>query len=181
MKVIETGIEDLFVIEPNIFADDRGYFFESFNDERFRAHQLNMLFVQDNESKSKKGVARGFHYQLAPFAQAKLVRVIKGAVQDVVVDMRPGSKTKGQHYSIIINEENKKQLLVPRGFAHAFLVLEDDTIFSYKCDNFYSKESEGGFNLLDTSLQIKWELPVDSFILSEKDKALPNFSEAKQF
>jgi len=181
MKIIETGIADLIVIEPNIFEDDRGYFFESFNDSRFRKANLNMLFVQDNESKSKKGVARGFHYQLAPYAQAKLVRVVKGAVQDVVIDLRPDSKTKGEHYSIVLSEENKKQMLVPRGFAHAFLILEDDTIFSYKCDNFYDKASEAGISILDTSLNIPWELPIDSFILSEKDRTLPNYSEAKQF
>jgi len=181
MKKEETGIKELFIIEPRIFEDERGYFFESFNDKHFREHQLNMLFVQDNESKSKKGVARGFHYQLPPFAQAKLVRVIKGSVQDVVVDMRPGSETKGQHFSILLSEENKKQLLIPRGFAHGFLVLEDDTIFSYKCDNFYSKEMEAGFNLLDENFDIKWELPKNTFLLSEKDNALPSFKDAKQF
>jgi len=181
MKKVETSIAGLIVIEPRIFEDDRGYFYESFNDKSFRDHNLNMLFVQDNESKSKKGVVRGFHYQVAPYAQAKLVRVIKGAVQDVVIDMRPGSPTQGQHYSIVLSEENKKQLLIPRGFAHAFLVLEDDTIFSYKCDNFYSKESEGGFSILDETLKVSWELPIDTFILSEKDRSLPMFKDAKQF
>ncbi len=181
MNKIESEIEGLFIIEPRIFEDDRGYFFESFNDNVFREQNLNMLFVQDNESKSKKGVARGFHYQLAPYAQAKLVRVIKGSVQDVVVDMRPDSPTKGKHYSIILSEENKKQLLIPRGFAHAFLVLEDDTIFSYKCDNFYSQSSEGGFSLLDQTLGISWALPQSEFKLSEKDTALPLFADAKQF
>ncbi len=181
MKITETGIQDLLVIEPNIFEDERGYFFESFNDASFRKNNLNMLFVQDNESKSKKGVARGFHYQLPPYAQAKLVRVIKGSVQDVAIDMRPDSPTQGQHFSIVLSAENKKQFLIPRGFAHAFLVLEDDTIFSYKCDNFYSKESEAGFNILDSDLSIKWELETELFILSEKDKSLATYKEAKQF
>ena len=181
MEIVETGIADLCILKPRIFDDPRGYFFESFNDKSFRDNKLHYLFVQDNESKSHKGVARGFHYQLPPYAQAKLVRVIKGSVQDVVIDLRPDSETKGQSYSVILSEENKLQMLIPRGFAHAFLVLEDDTIFSYKCDNYYSKEHERGISILDKSLDIAWEIPLDQMLLSDKDKNLALIQDAEKF
>jgi len=158
MPFIETGLPDLKVFEPRVFADDRGYFFESFNQNTFSEAGISSAFVQDNESKSNKGVVRGLHYQHEPFAQAKLVRVVKGKVLDVVLDIRKGSPTFGKVYAIELTEENRLQLYIPRGFAHGFSVLEDETIFQYKCDNFYSKESEGGINYKDPSLKIDWKI-----------------------
>ncbi|MGB1316126.1 MAG: dTDP-4-dehydrorhamnose 3,5-epimerase [Chitinophagales bacterium] len=181
MSFIKTEIEDVWVIEPNIFKDDRGYFYESFNAETFNKETgLNINFVQDNQSKSNKGVLRGMHYQTGEHAQAKLVRVLQGSVQDVAVDLRKNSPTFGKHFSIILTAENHKQLFVPRGFAHGFLVLEDNTIFAYKCDNFYNKESEGGLIYNDESIAINWELETEDFILSEKDIELPNLENAKR-
>lgn len=180
MIAIETKLEGCFILEPKIFEDSRGYFFESFNQKTF--NELigqNINFIQDNESFSSKGVLRGLHYQLGEFAQAKLVRVIKGSVLDVAVDIRRGSSTFGHHFSIELSEENKKQLFVPRGFAHGFIVLSDTAIFSYKCDNFYKKEAEGGIIFNDTSLNIDWNLSEDKFIVSEKDMLLPIFKNAK--
>ena len=176
MEIEKTHIEGCFVIRPNIFKDQRGYFFESFNKQVFEKRTgVSVDFVQDNESKSSRGVLRGLHFQKGKYAQAKLVRVIKGSVLDVCVDIRKTSKTFGQYFSIILNDKEKKQLFIPKGFAHGFLVLEDDTIFSYKCDNYYHKPSEGGIVYNDKFLNIDWGLPEQELILSEKDKQLPTF------
>ncbi|MFD2566654.1 dTDP-4-dehydrorhamnose 3,5-epimerase [Pseudotenacibaculum haliotis] len=176
MTVKETHLSGCFVIEPQVFGDDRGYFFESFNQKVFEERTgLEINFVQDNQSMSQRGVLRGLHFQKGEFAQAKLVRVIKGRVLDVVVDVRPDSTTYGQSFSIVLSEENQKQLFVPRGFAHGFSVLEDNTIFSYKCDNYYNKESEGGIIYNDKDLNIDWKLSEAEVQLSEKDKLLPEF------
>lgn len=176
MKVIETGLKDCFVIEPQVFGDDRGYFFESFNQFRFKQKTgIEVMFVQDNQSKSNRGVLRGLHFQQGEFAQAKLVRVIKGKVLDVAVDLRTDSRTYGKSFSVVLSGENKKQLFVPRGFAHGFSVLENDTIFFYKCDNYYNKESEGGIIYNDPTFNIDWMLDENEIILSDKDKVLPKF------
>lgn len=179
-QIISTPLEGLYIIEPKVFSDDRGYFFESFN-SRFLADQgLNFSWVQDNEAFSSKGALRGLHYQLNPMAQTKLVRVITGSVLDVVVDIRPQSKTYGQHYKIVLSAANKKQLLVPQGFAHGYHVLEDNSIFAYKCDNYYSKELEAGILYNDTTLNIDWQLS-DLLIISDKDKVQPQFGKHKVF
>lgn len=179
MKVEETYLKDCFIIEPTIFGDDRGYFFESFNQQVFEEKtNLKVNFVQDNEAFSNRGVLRGLHFQKGKFAQAKLVRVIKGKVLDVAVDIRPNSKTFGKHFSIILSEENKKQLFVPRGFAHGYSVLEDNTIFSYKCDNFYTKSSEGGIIYNDSQLNINWMLEENEVIISEKDSFLKSLKDS---
>jgi dTDP-4-dehydrorhamnose 3,5-epimerase len=175
MPFKETGIRDLKVFEPRVFADSRGYFFESFNQKTFADAGITNVFVQDNESCSNKGVIRGLHYQHAPFAQAKLVRVVAGRVLDVAVDIRKGSPSFGKHFAIELSADNKLQLFIPRGFAHGFSVLEDNTIFQYKCDNFYSKESEGGIYCFDSDLNIDWKLSEDEAIVSDKDKSLPAF------
>lgn len=176
MEIEKTHIEGCFVIRPNIYNDQRGYFFESFNKQVFEKRTgVSVDFVQDNESKSSRGVLRGLHFQKGKYAQAKLVRVIKGSVLDVCVDIRKTSKTFGQYFSIILNDKEKKQLFIPKGFAHGFLVLEDNTIFSYKCDNYYHKPSEGGIVYNDKFLNIDWGLPKQELILSEKDKQLPTF------
>lgn len=165
------------MIEPPVFGDDRGYFFESFNAEKFRNQTgLKTVFVQDNESMSTRGVLRGLHFQTGNYAQTKLVRVIKGEVQDVVVDLRKESPTYGQHFSIILNETNKHQLYVPKGFAHGFLTLSEKAVFAYKCDTYYNKESEGGIIYNDKTLGIDWELPEDQIALSPKDMILPPLS-----
>ena len=164
-----------------MFEDNRGYFFESFNESAFQKETgLSTHFVQDNQSKSNKGVLRGMHYQTGEYAQAKLVRVIQGSVQDVAIDLRKDSATYGQHFSIVLSAKNKKQLFIPRGFAHGFLVLEDDTIFAYKCDNFYNKDSEGGLYYKDETVGINWVLDTTDCILSEKDKILPTIDLAKE-
>lgn len=175
MKITKTGIEGLIVIEPSVFGDDRGYFFESFN-QKYWEEILgkDRHFVQDNESLSQKGVLRGLHFQKPPFAQGKLVRVVKGSVLDVAVDLRRDSATYGQHFKIVLSQENKNQLYIPEGFAHGFLALEDDTVFSYKCTNFYNKESELGLMWNDPSLGIDWN--YDNPLLSEKDKDYDQFS-----
>ncbi len=176
MKYTSTGIADLWIIEPRLFEDERGYFFESFNKNSFKEFTgLDVEFVQDNESKSTQGVLRGMHFQKGDHAQAKLVRVIEGEVQDVVVDLRKDSPTCGQQYSINLSKENKKQLFVPRGFAHGFLVISETAVFSYKCDNFYHKESEGGLLYNCPNLSIPWQLTDESLTLSEKDLILPCF------
>ena len=176
MKVVETKLKGCYIIEPMIFGDDRGCFFESFNKKAFKERTgIDIEFVQDNQSLSNRGVLRGLHFQKGKFAQAKLVRVIKGKVLDVVVDLRPKSLTFGHTYSVELSEKNKLQLYVPRGFAHGFSVLEDDTIFSYKCDNYYNKESEGGILYNDTYLNINWLLEDSEIRLSQKDKTLPSF------
>lgn len=178
MTVKKTPLNDCFIIEPKIFGDDRGYFFESFNKQVFEEKTgLQTNFIQDNEAFSNKGVLRGLHFQKGAFTQAKLVRVIKGKVLDVAVDIRPESTTFGKCFSVILSEENKKQIFVPRGFAHGYAVLEDQTIFAYKCDNFYNKASEGGIIYNDTDLNIDWMLKENEIILSDKDKKQATFKE----
>ncbi|MEY4875955.1 MAG: dTDP-4-dehydrorhamnose 3,5-epimerase [Bacteroidota bacterium] len=180
MKIIETPIKDLLVIQPQVFNDSRGYFFESFNQKKF--NELtggNTNFVQDNQAYSTFGVLRGLHYQLNPFSQAKLVSVLHGKVLDVAVDVRKGSATYGKHFSIELSDENKTQLFVPRGFAHGYVVLSKAAHFFYKCDNFYSKENEGGIAFNDASLNINWQIDLSQAILSDKDVILPNLSESK--
>ncbi|MCL2027883.1 MAG: dTDP-4-dehydrorhamnose 3,5-epimerase [Bacteroidales bacterium] len=175
MKLIDTKIPDLKILEPSVFTDDRGYFFESYSYQKMKDLGMDNVFVQDNESKSQRGVLRGLHFQNPPFAQAKLVRVVKGAVLDVAVDIRKNSPTYGQHVCVELSEQNKRMFYIPEGFAHGFLVLEDDTIFSYKCSQFYNKESEGSLLWNDETLNINWGF--DNPILSEKDKIAPKFLE----
>jgi dTDP-4-dehydrorhamnose 3,5-epimerase len=177
MKIRETGLKGCLVLEPSVFDDGRGYFFESFNQKTFEEKiGIHISFVQDNQSMSQRGVLRGLHFQKGEHAQAKLVRVLKGKVLDVAVDIRPNSPTFGNVFSVVLSEENQKQLFVPRGFAHGFSVLEDETVFFYKCDNYYHKESEGGIIYNDSQLNIDWKLEEKEIILSEKDKVLPNFN-----
>jgi dTDP-4-dehydrorhamnose 3,5-epimerase len=178
MPFIETGIPGLKIFEPQTFGDHRGYFLESFNENTFKEAGITERFVQDNESKSQYGVIRGLHYQLNPYAQAKLVRVMIGKVLDVVIDIRKGSLTYGQKFEIELSGENKKQLYIPRGFAHGFSVLEDNTIFCYKCDNFYNKQSEGGILFSDPSLAIDWQVPAEKMLVSEKDMLNPLLKES---
>lgn len=173
MELIKTSIDGLLIIKPDVFKDERGYFFESYNKERFAKAGLMMDFVQDNESKSDKGVLRGLHFQKPPYAQGKLVRVIKGSVMDVAVDLRKESPTYGKWESVVLTEENKLQLWIPEGFAHGFVALEDNTIFNYKCTNVYNKESEGSILWNDPDININWN--IDNPILSEKDKISPLF------
>lgn len=176
----ETILKGCFEIEPKVFEDKRGYFYESFSLEKFNnTLDIKVQFVQDNESYSTKGVLRGLHFQKGDFAQAKLVRVIKGKVLDVAVDLRQNSKSFLQHISVELSEVNKKQLFVPRGFAHGFVVLSETAIFSYKCDNYYNKASEGGIIYNDPSLNIDWGLPNKSLIVSEKDLILPTLQNAE--
>ena len=176
MKIIQTPLEGCFIIEPKLFEDGRGYFFESFNQQLFEnSTGIKVTFIQDNEAFSNRGIIRGLHYQKGKFAQAKLVRVVRGKVRDVVVDLRVNSKTFGQHFAIELSGENKKQLFIPRGFAHGYAVLEDHTYFAYKCDNHYHKASEAGIVYNDSSLRIDWKIPDDEVVLSNKDKILPNF------
>lgn len=170
MEVIKTDIEGVVIIEPRIFRDERGYFFESFSQREFQEKVCNTVFVQDNESKSSYGVLRGLHFQKPPYAQSKLVRVIKGAVLDVAVDIRKGSPTFGQHVAVELTEDNHRQFFIPRGFAHGFSVLTDEVIFQYKCDNFYAPQSEGALAWDDPDLGIDWRLPAEKVILSEKDR-----------
>ena len=170
----DAKIPEVLTISPTIFGDERGYFFESFNEDLFnRVTGLNFHPVQDNESKSSKGVVRGLHFQRPPYAQAKLVRVVKGSVFDIAVDIRFGSPTYGQHTGVLLTEDNHKQFFIPRGFAHGFIALEDDTVFQYKCDNYYNKDSEGAILYNDETINIPWQflLGVESnLIVSEKDK-----------
>jgi dTDP-4-dehydrorhamnose 3,5-epimerase len=168
MKVITTPIKDLLVIQPNVFEDERGYFFESYNKSLFEKSGLSIDFLQDNQSLSQAGVLRGLHFQAPPFAQGKLVRVIKGAVLDVAVDIRKNSPTYGQHFDLELTEKNKTMLWIPAGFAHGFLTLENDTIFSYKCTDYYNKNSEGCILWNDTSIGIDWG--IENPVLSIKDK-----------
>jgi|TARA_Y100000385_G_scaffold263086_1_gene295248 dTDP-4-dehydrorhamnose 3,5-epimerase len=177
MKVTETKLKDCFIVEPVVFKDSRGYFYESFSQNNFnKLIGRTVNFVQDNESFSSKGVLRGLHFQTGEHAQAKLVRAIKGTVLDVVVDMRKESPTFSQYFSIELSEDNKKQLFVPRGFAHGFVVLSDSAIFCYKCDNFYNKASERGLRYDDPYLGIDWRLPTTELVVSEKDLKLPTLS-----
>lgn len=171
MEVIKTAIEGLVIIEPRLFKDDRGYFFESFNQKEFEEKVCKTTFVQDNESKSTYGVIRGLHFQKPPFAQSKLVRVIKGAVLDVAVDIRKGSPTFGQHVAVELTDENHRQFFIPRGFAHGFSVLSEEVIFQYKCDNFYHPECEGVIAWNDLKLNIDWKIANGRIILSSKDSS----------
>ena len=173
MNVIETGIEGLVVIEPKVFGDERGYFFESFNEREFTEKVGPVHFVQDNESKSRYGVVRGLHFQKGEFAQAKLVRVVRGSVLDVAVDLRAGSPTYGKWHAEELTEENHRMMFIPRGFAHGFSVLSREVVFQYKCDNLYCPSAEGAIAWNDPALAIDWRIPRESVILSEKDKHHP--------
>ncbi len=173
MELINTGIEGVVIIEPRIFKDSRGYFFESYSKREFDEKVRPVDFVQDNESCSTRGVIRGLHFQRPPFAQSKLVRCAKGAVLDVAVDIRKGSPTYGRHVSVELTEENHRQLFIPRGFAHGFAVLSDIAVFQYKCDNYYAPQADGGISIADTSLGIDWRIDPATAILSEKDTRHP--------
>jgi len=173
MEIIKTDIEGLLIIKPSIFEDQRGYFFESFNEKEFSEKIGNTTFVQDNESKSSYGVVRGLHFQKPPFYQRKLVRVVKGAVLDVAVDIRKGSPTFGRHIAIELSENNHLQFFISHGFAHGFVVLSEEAIFQYKCDNLYNKASEGAIAWNDPDLDIDWKITKDKLILSDKDKTNP--------
>ena len=173
MKIIPTKIEGVVIIEPRLFQDDRGYFFESYSEKDFNREVREIHFVQDNESKSSYGVMRGLHFQCPPFTQSKLVRCVKGAVLDVAVDIRKGSPTYGQHVAVELTKDNHRQFFIPRGFAHGFAVLSPEAVFQYKCDNFYHPEADGGISILDSSLGIDWRIPTDHAILSEKDTRHP--------
>lgn len=173
MEVIQTNIKGVVIIEPRLFKDDRGYFFESYSERDFNKQVSEVHFVQDNESKSSYGVMRGLHFQRPPFTQSKLVRCVKGAVLDVAVDIRKSSPTYGQHVAVELTEDNHRQFFIPRGFAHGFAVLSPEAIFQYKCDNFYHPEADGGISILDTSLGIDWRIPTEHAILSEKDTKHP--------
>ena len=175
MDVTTTNIEGLLIIKPRVFGDERGYFFESFREDIMKSNGVTSKFVQDNQSMSSKGILRGLHFQKDPFAQGKLVRVIKGSVLDVAVDIRKKSPTYGQHFLIELNEENKTMFYIPPGFAHGFLTLEDDTLFSYKCTNYYNKESEGAIRWNSKSLNV--DLGIVNPILSSKDATAPTFDE----
>lgn len=169
MEVIKTAIDGVVIIEPKVFGDARGYFFESFSQREFEEKVRKINFVQDNESMSTYGVMRGLHFQRPPFTQSKLVRCVKGAVLDVAVDIRKGSPTYGQHVAVELSEDNHRQFFVPRGFAHGFAVLTETAVFQYKCDNFYAPQADGGISIKDSSLGIDWKIPVDKALLSEKD------------
>ncbi len=173
MDVIKTELEGVYVIEPKIFRDGRGYFFESFSQREFDEKIGHVVFVQDNESLSSYGVMRGLHFQRPPYTQSTLVRCVKGTVLDVAVDIREGSPTYGKHVAVELSEENHRQLFIPRGFAHGFAVLSEKALFQYKCDNFYHPEADGGISILDSSLRIDWKVPQEVAILSEKDTRHP--------
>lgn len=178
MEIIKTDIEGVVIIEPRLFRDDRGYFFESFAERDFCERVCTTRFVQDNESKSSYGVLRGLHFQKPPHAQSKLVRVIKGRVLDVAVDIRRGSPTFGRHVAVELTEENHRQFFIPRGFAHGFSVLSEEAVFQYKCDNYYAPQSEGALAWNDPELDIDWRIPADKIVLSEKDKRHPRLNDA---
>ena len=179
MNIIKTDIEGLLVIEPRVFGDSRGYFFESYNTKAFEEAVGNVTFVQDNESKSSYGVVRGLHFQKPPYAQAKLVRVVKGKVLDVAVDLRKNSPTFGKYVAMELSEENHRQMFIPRGFAHGFSVLSEEVIFQYKCDNYYTPQSEGAIAWDDPDLAIDWQVPYEKVILSEKDSKHPMLRDIK--
>ena len=179
MEVIKTDIEGVVIIEPRIFKDDRGYFYESFSQREFEEKVCRTTFVQDNQSKSSYGVLRGLHFQKPPYCQSKLVRCIKGVVLDVAVDIRKGSPTFGKYVAVELSEDNHRQFFVPRGFAHGFAVLTPEAVFQYKCDNFYNKESEGSVAWNDPQLGIDWRIPADKVLLSQKDKLSKNIAEAE--
>ena len=178
MEVIKTALEGVVIIEPRIFKDARGYFFESFSQKEFSEKVMPIDFVQDNESMSSYGVMRGLHYQRMPYTQSKLVRCVKGTVLDVAVDIRKGSPTFGQHVAVELTEENHRPLFIPRGFAHGFAVLSDVAVFQYKCDNFYAPQADAGIQLLDEALGIDWKIPTAEAILSEKDLKHPLLKDA---
>lgn len=169
MDVIKTAIDGVVIIEPKVFGDARGYFFESFSQREFEEKVRKINFVQDNESMSTYGVMRGLHFQRPPYTQSKLVRCVKGAVLDVAVDIRKGSPTYGQHVAVELTEDNHRQFFVPRGFAHGFAVLSETAVFQYKCDNFYAPQADGGISVKDESLGIDWKIPTEKALLSEKD------------
>lgn len=177
MNFIKTDIDGVYIIEPKIWTDARGYFFESYNKKVFDEAGLTYDFVQDNQSKSSYGTIRGLHFQKGEFSQAKLVRVIEGMVLDVAVDLRAGSNTFGKHVAVELSAENNRQLMIPRGFAHGFSVLSETAVFSYKCDNVYNKASEGGLIWNDKDIGIDWKIPADKVILSDKDKLHPSLKE----
>ena len=180
MEVLKTAIEGLLIIEPTVFGDSRGYFFESYNKQRFNeATGLDIDFVQDNQSKSCCGVLRGLHFQKPPYAQSKLVRCVRGRVLDVAVDIRKSSPTFGKYVAVELTEDNHRQLFIPHGFAHGFVVLSEEAIFQYKCDNFYHKESEGAIAWNDPEINIDWTIPFDDVILSDKDKVNPLLKDAE--
>ena len=173
MDIIKTEIEGVVILQPHVFQDARGYFFESFSAREFEEKVCRTTFVQDNESYSSYGVVRGLHFQKPPFSQAKLVRVIRGTVLDVAVDLRRSSPTYGQHVAVELSGENRRQLFIPRGFAHGYAVLSEEALFQYKCDNYYAPQSEGGIVWNDPALQIDWQIPADRIVLSEKDTRHP--------
>jgi len=176
MNLIETGFADLLLIEPRVFGDSRGHFFESYNEKVFAEGGIKIRFVQDNQSRSSYGVIRGLHFQKDPYAQTKLVRVLNGSILDVAVDLRKGSHTYGKHFSVELSAENKRQLLVPKGFAHGFSVLSETADVLYKCDAFYHKESEAGILYNDSSINIDWWIPIGNAIVSDKDLQQPSFA-----
>ena len=177
MNAIPTAIEGVMILEPKVFRDERGYFFESFSQREFNEKVRPVRFVQDNESMSSYGVVRGLHFQRPPFSQSKLVRCVSGCVLDVVVDIRRGSPTYGRHVAVAISEQNQRQLFMPRGCAHGFAVLSEKAVFQYKCDNFYAPQAEGGLLFNDAALAIDWQVPADRMILSAKDIRHPRFDE----
>lgn len=179
MEITKTSIPNLLIIKPQVFSDPRGFFLESYKENRYKEAGVNVNFIQDNISKSTYGAIRGLHYQLAPYSQAKLVHVLEGKVLDVAVDLRKNSPTFGQHYPIELSAENKLQFFIPQGFAHGFSVLSETAIFCYKCDNYYSQEAERGIAFNDASLNIDWKIPADKAIISSKDSILPSFKEAE--
>lgn len=181
MNYLKTDIDGVFIIEPSVFEDSRGYFFEAFKQEEFEANVVKVHFIQDNESKSSRGVLRGLHYQKGSLSQAKLVRVIKGVVVDVAVDIRKSSPTFGKHVMVELSDENKRQLFIPRGFAHGFLVLSDEAIFTYKVDNVYAPQSEASIRYDDPELGIEWPIDASEMLLSPKDKEGRKLSEAELF
>jgi len=180
MKVIKTNIPDLLIIEPRVFEDDRGYFFESYNLKTFISGKIDFNFIQDNQSKSQFGVIRGLHYQLEPFAQTKLIRVLEGEILDVAADIRKNSPTFGKWQGVQLSATNKKQLLIPKGFAHGFSVLSTSAVVFYKCDYYYKPEAERGIIFNDPALNIDWKIELNKIILSEKDKNLPDFQNAEK-
>ncbi len=179
MPFIKTEFSGLLVFEPNVFEDSRGYFFEAYNEEQFQQEGIDIRWVQDNQSSSTYGVIRGLHYQLPPFDQTKLVRVLRGKILDVVVDIRKGSPTFGKSFSKVLSAKNKRQLFIPKGFAHGFSVLSEKAEVLYKCDGFYNKESEGGIIYNDPALEIDWRIPAEEAIISDKDKVLPTLAECR--
>jgi dTDP-4-dehydrorhamnose 3,5-epimerase len=178
MNIIRTEIPDVVIIEPRVFGDSRGYFFESFSEREFKEKVADVNFVQDNESRSCHGVVRGLHFQKPPHAQAKLVRVVKGRVLDVAVDIRKGSPTYGRHVEVELSEDNHRMVYIPKGFAHGFAVLSEDAVFQYRCDDYYAPETEGAISWDDSDLDIDWRLPSEKVILSAKDTSHPSFKDA---